>query len=64
MFEHPLAGKKITGIATDYGLDDSCSSPDRGKRFISFPQRPDRVWGLPSLLSNSYRGLWGKAVGA
>jgi hypothetical protein len=33
---------------------DQGSIPDRGKRFFSFPQRPDRLWGLPSLLSNGY----------
>jgi hypothetical protein len=29
----------------------------RGKRFFSSPQRPDLLWGPPSLLSNGYRGL-------
>jgi hypothetical protein len=28
-----------------------------GARTLSFPQRPNRLWGLPSLLlSNGYRG--------
>jgi hypothetical protein len=30
----------------------------RYKRFFSTPQRPDRVWVQPSLLSNGYRGLF------
>jgi hypothetical protein len=45
------------GIATGYGLDD------RGvgvrvpvwSRIFSSPRRPDRLWGLPSLLSTGYR---------
>jgi hypothetical protein len=48
------------GIATGYGLDD------RGfrvqvmveSRMFSSPQRPDRPWGPPSLLSNMYRDLF------
>jgi hypothetical protein len=48
----------VVGIATGYGLDD------RGvgvwvlvwaRIFIS-PCCPNRLWGLPSLLSNGYRG--------
>jgi hypothetical protein len=31
------------------------SSPCRIKNF--FPRRPDRLWALPNLLSNEYRGL-------
>jgi hypothetical protein len=30
--------------------------PVRDKTFLSSPQRPDRLWDLPSLLSNGYRG--------
>jgi len=26
--------------------------------FFSLPSRPDRLWGLPSLLSNGYPGLF------
>jgi hypothetical protein len=26
--------------------------------FLSSPQRPDRLWGPPSLLFNEYRGLF------
>jgi hypothetical protein len=36
---------RSVGIATGYGLDDRSSVPDRGKRFFSTPQRPDRMWG-------------------
>jgi hypothetical protein len=31
--------------------------PDRDEEFFSISQRPDRVWGLSSLLSNGYRGI-------
>jgi hypothetical protein len=30
-------------MATGYGLDDRVSIPDKGKRFFSSPQRPDRL---------------------
>ena len=39
------------GIATDYGLD----GPDRIPVGTRFSARPDRPWGLPSLLYNGYR---------
>jgi hypothetical protein len=37
-----------------------------GSRIFSFPQRPDRLWGPPNLLSNAYRGFFprGKAARA
>jgi hypothetical protein len=44
------------GIVTDYGLGDSGSIHDSARVF-SFPQRPDRLRGSPSLLSNGCRGL-------
>jgi hypothetical protein len=51
------------GIATGYGLDGSSSVLGRGKRFISTSQRPDRLWGPPSLLGEeSFPGV--KASGA
>jgi hypothetical protein len=41
-----------------YGLGERGSIPGRGKRFLSIGQRPDRLWGPPSLLSNSHRKLY------
>jgi len=38
-------------IATDYRLDGPGSNPDGDEFFI----RPDRPWGLSSLLCNGYR---------
>jgi hypothetical protein len=37
------------------------SRSGRGWTFFSSPPRPDRLWDLPSLLSNGYRGHfpWG-----
>jgi hypothetical protein len=53
------------GVATGYGLDGRGSIPRSGKRFFSSPQRPDWLWGSPSLLSNGYRRLSGdKTAGA
>jgi hypothetical protein len=31
-------------------------NPDRGKRFFSPPNLPDRLWGPPSLLFGGHRG--------
>jgi hypothetical protein len=51
-------GDSVVGIATGYGLDDRGIGVrvPVGSRIFSFPQRPDRLWGPPSLLSNGYRG--------
>jgi hypothetical protein len=38
-----------------YGLDGLGSIPGSA-RFFSSPQRPDRFWGPPNLLSNENRG--------
>jgi hypothetical protein len=43
------------GIATECRLEGQGSIPGRGKIFSS-PQRPDRLWSPPSLLSDGYRG--------
>jgi hypothetical protein len=56
------------GIANGYGLDDQevgVRVPVGAKIFTS-PCRSDWLWGLPSLLSNGYLGLFpqGKAAGA
>jgi hypothetical protein len=42
-------------IATGYGLDGRPSIPGWGGRLFSSPQRQDRLWGPPKLLSNGYR---------
>jgi hypothetical protein len=44
------------GMVTGYGMDRQGSTLGRVKRFFSSPQRPDRLWGAPSLLSSGYRG--------
>jgi hypothetical protein len=46
------------GIATGYELDSRGSLFGRGKIFFSFPQRLDRLWDPPSLISNNYQGLF------
>jgi hypothetical protein len=54
-------------IETGYWSDSWGSIPGRGKRFFTFPQRPDRLWDPPSLLTNGHRGdvfPGGKAAGA
>jgi hypothetical protein len=45
------------GIASGYRLVDQGSIPCRGKIFFSTSERPDRLWGPPSLLYNVYWGL-------
>jgi hypothetical protein len=56
----------LFGIATGFGLDGQGSLPGRSKKFFSTPQRPDQLWGPPSLLCNGYQGSFpeGKAAGA
>jgi hypothetical protein len=46
-------------IATGYRLDDQGVRVrvPAGAKIFSSPQRPDRLWGPPSLLSNGYREL-------
>jgi hypothetical protein len=47
-------------IATNYGLDDQGFRVrvPVGSRIFSSLNRPDRLWGVPNLLSNGYRGLF------
>jgi len=40
------------------GLDHRGSIPGGGWEFFSSPPNPDRLWGLPMLLSERYRGLF------
>jgi hypothetical protein len=47
------------GIAMIYGLDDRNSVSGRSKICFFPPQRPDRLWGLPRLLSNGCQELNG-----
>jgi hypothetical protein len=60
IFYPNIWGYNSAGIATSYGLEDRDSIPGRGKTSSS-PQRPDWLWGPPTLLCNGYWGL--KAVG-
>jgi hypothetical protein len=55
-------------VATGYWLDDRGVGVrvPVGSRSVTSPCHPNRLWGLPNLLSNAYRGSipWGKAAGA
>jgi hypothetical protein len=46
------------GIATGFGLDyrEVGVRIPAGSRISTSPCRPDRLWGLPNLLYNGYRG--------
>jgi hypothetical protein len=44
-----------TGIPRGYERDSRGSIPGWGKRLLSTPQRPHRLWGPPRLLSDGYR---------
>jgi hypothetical protein len=46
------------GIAMGYGSDGWGSIPGTDKKAFSSPQRPDLLWGQPSLLYNRYRELF------
>jgi hypothetical protein len=50
----------VVGIATSYGLDDQGVGVwvPVGSRIFSSPNRLDRLWGPPNLLSNGYWGLF------
>jgi hypothetical protein len=56
---HSRSRDSVVGIATGYGLDDGGFEVrvPVASRIFSSPNRPDRLWGPPSLLSNGYRGL-------
>jgi hypothetical protein len=43
---------------SDYRLYDRGLIPDRGRGFLFWPMRPDRLWGSPSLLSNGHQGFF------
>jgi hypothetical protein len=45
----------------NYGLDDRWFESRLDWELFSSPPRPDRLWGLPSILSNWYQGFfpWG-----
>jgi hypothetical protein len=47
------------GIATGYGLEDRGVGirVPVGSRIFFPPNRPDRLWGSPSLVSNGYCGF-------
>jgi len=49
---------KLSGFALGYWLYDRGLSSHRGCEFFSSPPRPDRLWGLPCLLSNGYQRLF------
>jgi hypothetical protein len=54
-----MSQDSAVGIATGYVLDDlgvRVRVPV-GSRIFSSPNRPDRLWGPPNLLSNGYRGV-------
>jgi hypothetical protein len=48
------------GMVTGYGLDDQEVRVQLpvGSRIFSSPYHPDRLWGLPNLLSNGYQGFF------
>jgi hypothetical protein len=41
-------------------LRNRSSIAGKGNRFVSSPQRPDRLWGPPSVLSNGHHGLFAR----
>jgi hypothetical protein len=58
----PSGSMKAGHFITSRAAVKNSSIPDRGKRFFSAPQRPDRLWGTLSLLSNGYRGQSGRGM--
>jgi hypothetical protein len=53
--EHVWERVRSVGIGTGYRLDGQCTIPGSARLF-SYPQRPDRLWGPPTVLSNMYQG--------
>jgi len=51
------AVRSVCDLATGW-TDDQGSIFVRGGNFISSPQRPDRLWGPPSILYSAYRELF------
>jgi hypothetical protein len=47
-FEYRRSRDSSVGIATDYGLDGRGSIYGSDKRFLSTPQRRERLWGPPA----------------
>jgi hypothetical protein len=45
-------GAGIAQSATEYVLKGRCSISGKGKRLFSIPQRPEWLWGPPSLQYN------------
>jgi hypothetical protein len=64
----PESRGSAVGTVTGYGLSDRGVGVriPIGSRIFTSPHRPDRLWGLPNLLSNGYRRLFpgGKAAEA
>jgi hypothetical protein len=48
----------LSQYAEELKVDSQGSIPSRGNSFSSTPQCPDWLWGLLSLLSNKYWGLF------
>jgi len=51
-------GNPIRTSVTATGWMIGGSSPGRGWEFFPSPQRPDRLWGPPNILSNGYGELF------
>jgi hypothetical protein len=67
LFHFDISRETSVGIAMGYRQDGRGSIPGRDKREFSSPQRPDRLWGPPSLPSDGYWGGYlpkGKEAGA
>jgi hypothetical protein len=51
-------GSSSISILTGYELESRGSIPSRNKIHSFTSQRPDRLWGPSSLLTNGYRGFF------